>query len=143
MEVSETKKYELCFWLKDDGAAPLALFDSVKNVIQKAGGAVITEHQPEKRNLAYPIQKQRSGFWSEIVFSSLPEAVKQIKKDLKYEGAILRQIILSAPEMKPLKEHLVRPVQTVKTKTASELSGESPKQIQEQLDSKLKEILES
>ena len=146
MDTLDTKKYELCFWLKDDGTgvAPIVFFDSVKGVVQKAGGFIISERQPEKRNLAYAIQKQRAGYWCEIMFSGAPEILFQIKTDLKYETAILRKIIVVVPDVK---EKKVRSTRAVRKPESSEGEPERatgfPQEMQEQLDSKLKEILES
>jgi ribosomal protein S6 len=145
MDEQETKQYELCFWLKDDNssAAPLSLFESVKNLVQKSGGVITSEHQPEKRNLAYPIQKQRAGFWCEIVFSGVPEVLRQIESGLKYETAILRKTMVVCPvlkKMKPRREHLAKSAE-ISAATLPDLR--SPQEIQEQLDTKLKEILET
>jgi len=144
MDTLDRKKYELCFWLKDDGTgnAPVAIFDSVKDIIQKADGSIISEHQPEKRNLAYPVQKQRSGYWCEIVFALLPESLAKIKEDLRYETAILRKITLAVlePKIKGKKERPARPAAATQK---TEAANDSPEGKQQELDSKLKEILES
>src|SRR3972149_1560274 len=58
--------YEICFWIKDDNTdiVPVGVLDSVKQMVLKLEGEVTSERLPEKRLLAYLIEKQRTAYWT-------------------------------------------------------------------------------
>jgi len=64
-------EYEICFWLKDAGTDTLPVQDleKIRNAVEKSGGSITSEKALEKRFFAYPLKKQKTGFWGEIQFS--------------------------------------------------------------------------
>ena len=137
--------YEICFWIKDDNTdvVPVGVLDRMKQAILKLEGEVVSERLPEKRLLAYPIEKQRTAFWTELAFNLAPEKLAGLKEELKYEDKILRKIILARiiRKAKPKKISLEQKTQPARPRPIA--TEEEVKEIEAQLDSKLKEILES
>ena len=137
--------YEICFWIKDDNTdiVPVGVLDRVKQAVLKLEGEVTSERLPEKRLLAYLIEKQRTAYWTELVFNLAPEKLAGLKEELKYEDKILRKIILvrRIRKVKPKTGSLEHKAQAARPKLAA--TEEEVKEIEAQLDSKLKEILES
>ena len=137
--------YEICFWIKDDNTdvVPGGVLDRMKQAILKLEGEVVSERLPEKRLLAYPIEKQRTAFWTELAFNLAPEKLAGLKEELKYEDKILRKIILARiiRKAKPKKISLEQKTQPARPRPIA--TEEETKEIEAQLDSKLKEILES
>ena len=115
----------------------------MKQAVLKLEGEVTSERLPEKRLLTYLIEKQRTAYWTELVFNLAPEKLADLKEVLKYEDKILRKIILvrRIRKAKAKKISLEHKAQAARPKLAA--TEEEVKEIEAQLDSKLKEILES
>ena len=141
------QKYELCFWVKDDPDTgdPQAVVDAVRQVLEKLGGVVEQARQPEKRFLAYPIAKQHTAFWAELVFSLEPQNLKAFTDGLKYENRILRKMVQAYRQLKVSMPHPRR------RSDLAEAEAERPREARKpgavpadaDLDTKLKQILES
>ncbi len=137
-------EYEICFWLKDDGTDtfPIESLEKIRNAVEKSGGSIISEKALEKRFLAYPIKKQKTGFWGEIQFSGETSMIEKIRKVLQYDNDILRKMVFEIKKPKKIK----------KTRTGIKRAEAQPKafakpeekvQVSEEvLDTKLKEILD-
>ncbi|MEW5805417.1 MAG: 30S ribosomal protein S6 [Patescibacteria group bacterium] len=137
--------YQICFWLKDPGAdrIPEAEQKKIEQAISRAGGAIISSRPLGKRPMAYPIKKQTTGFWGEVVFSLTPGKLKQVEKLLLYEDQILRKTIFTVlPEKrkKAVRPRKPAPVfETAPTDSAKEIKEPVSDKV---LETKLKEILE-
>jgi ribosomal protein S6 len=134
----ETKLYEICFWVKDLGKdeALEAEQEKIKQAVSAAGGVISFLKALEKRPLAYPIKKQKIGWWGKIVFGIAPEKLTGIRKALLYEQAILRKTIFELKPEKQKKKIFKKPV-------FQEMPIPKPEAVLDKvLDTKLKEILE-
>ncbi len=140
----ESTPYEICFWIKDDNTdnIPVAVFDKIKQAVLKFDGEAVTERLPEKRLLAYPIAKQRTAYWAELAFNLAPDKLASFKEELKYEDKILRKVVLLRQEKKSFKPRVMAEQRETAPRPKPITSPEQAKEIEEQLDTKLKEILE-
>ena len=88
--------YELAVVVKPDlteDAFNIA-FDELKNLIEKAGGAVEKVEQWDKKKLAYEIQKFHEGFYNFIFFSATPNVSLELESKLRINENILRYLIV-------------------------------------------------
>jgi small subunit ribosomal protein S6 len=67
-----------------------AVFDQVRDLITKNGGEITDPGTPEKKRLAYEIQKMNEGWYAFIKFNAEPEAPAQIEKQLRITANVLR-----------------------------------------------------
>lgn len=136
-------EYEICFWLKDSGTdiLPTESLEKIRHAVQNSGGSIISEKPLTKRYLAYPIKKQKSGFWGEIQFSGETSAVEAIRKTLQYENDILRKMIFEVKKPKKIAKPRTGMKKTEIAAKARTRSEEKVQVSEEALDTKLKEIL--
>ncbi|HCI05267.1 MAG: 30S ribosomal protein S6 [Parcubacteria group bacterium GW2011_GWC1_45_9] len=137
-------EYEICFWLKDLGTDSLPLEDQekIRQAILNSGGSILTEKTLEKRSLAYPIKKQKTGFWGELQFSGASTSVEGVRKALQYEPNILRKMIFELKKPKKIRKlrTLTRKIESFQKEPRQE---ERVQVSEEVLDTKLKEILDN
>ena len=135
-------EYEICFWLKDAGTDTLPVQDleKIRNAVEKSGGSIISEKALEKRFSAYPLKKQKTGFWGEVQFSGETSIIEKIRKALQYENNILRKMIFEVKKPKKVKK--VRILKRAESSVRDSAKKEEKVQVSEEvLDTKLKEIL--
>lgn len=140
--------------------------EKIKKIIEEGGGKVLEETSWGKKDLAYPIKKEKQGFYEFIIFQSDPALIASFEQKIKLLEEVLRFMICiaipspTAEEKKEIKEKAEKPKEKTKkekktppktsktTKTKTTLEKESSKEesaLDEQykeLDKKLKEILE-
>lgn len=75
-----------------------ATFEQVKDIIVKNGGNITDPGTPEKKRLAYEIQKMNEGFYSFIKFEAGPTAPALIESRLRITSNILRFLIVKEGE---------------------------------------------
>jgi small subunit ribosomal protein S6 len=66
----------------------------VRDIIAKHNGSASDIKELGRQKLAYPIKKEREGFYYLINFHIDPEAVSKIKKTLALNESILRMMII-------------------------------------------------
>lgn len=145
---NEQKQYELiCILEPHLQEADLSSFkqDFEKLVIDNKG-RIIHFMEPEKRNLAYPINKQNQGIYLVSHIQIEPESVINLSKQLKANKQILRHLItyLEAPETGIEKPRAVkRPPKITKTPAYAKTSASKPenKATLEEIDKKLDELV--
>lgn len=131
------KTYELYCWMQDASNVS-EVAQELKEIIVQLGGEIISERHPEKRDLAYPIRKQKTAFLFELVFSFPPGNISHLKKELSNKDKLLRNLILQKKEK--------RAVQAQSSRAAKPRTSVSKKEkavSEKQLDKKLEEILQS
>jgi len=107
------------------------LREKINSIIQKEGGVLNEASLPMKRDLAYPIQKQKEAFFINLNFYFEPEKMKNLEKELKSEKKILRYLILATT---PIKVPLAKERKMSKPK--------KPKKVElKEIEKKLEEIL--
>lgn len=81
----ELVRYELAFWLEGSLAQDKrqAEKDSLTSFLRELGGKDIKTEDFELRGLAYPIRKQKDGYFGTIIFSLLPEKIEKLQSELK------------------------------------------------------------
>jgi len=126
----------------------------VIKVIAKNQGKVIKEDFWGKKELAYPIKKQRFGFYNILVVDLPPENIASLDHELKLINSIIRYLIV---KQEIVKKEKVKPSKRIKKavkpkieekikKEKKEIKEEKEKKIAEKereavLDKKLEEIL--
>ena len=137
-------EYEICFWLKDPGidSPPFEDQEKIRQAVTSAGGSIIAEKTLEKRSLAYPIKKQKTGYWGELQFSGDSKSVEAVRKALQYEQNILRKMIFELKKPKKTKKFGTGPRKT-ESFSREPRQEEKVRVSEEVLDTKLKEILDN
>ena len=137
-------EYEICFWLKDAGTdtLPIENLEKIRNAVEKSGGSIISEKALEKRFLAYPIKKQKTGFWGEIQFFGETSMIEKIRKALQYDNDILRKMVFEVKKPKKIKKTRTGIKRTETQPRAFARPEEKVQVSEEALDTKLKEILD-
>lgn len=145
----DSKKYEFAYILSPKVADEEALTWSGKlaKLIEDAEAIVSHQEVPQKRRLAYPIKKEKNGFFGWVTFSANPEKISAIEKKIKNEEYVLRHLIVEAVEV-PLREprpFIPRSGTSRPTKIPAVQPADSGKEEEkldlEELDKKLEEIL--
>ncbi|MEO0095637.1 MAG: 30S ribosomal protein S6 [candidate division WOR-3 bacterium] len=72
----------------------------VEELIKKSGADSIRHQVLGKKVLAYPVEKQKEGFYVNYEFSVLPDKIAEIKDKLKHHSNVLRFMIISKERRK-------------------------------------------
>uniref|UniRef100_A0A7C6A810 Small ribosomal subunit protein bS6 n=1 Tax=candidate division WOR-3 bacterium TaxID=2052148 RepID=A0A7C6A810_UNCW3 len=91
------KNYEAVFILSPELSkeAVQKLTNEVKKSIESANGERIVEEKLEKRQLQYPIKKQKEGIYFICQFTAPPQAIAKIKDAFKHNESILRYAFIA------------------------------------------------
>ncbi len=95
--------YETVFVLPGD-AQPQKVDDfveKVKNLIAQKGGEVTLTDKWGRRRLAYPIRRQREGYYTFLQFNAEPSFVAELNQFFRVSEEVLRQVICKALKGKP------------------------------------------
>lgn len=68
-----------------------------KKRITDDGGEITFEDFWGKRELAYPINKKTSGFYSVLQFTLSGENIRTLEEDLRLDSKVLRQLVTKVP----------------------------------------------
>jgi ribosomal protein S6 len=101
------KRYEGLFILN-----PAAREEGVKDVLDKisaeittAGGKVETVQKMDKKHFSRVANKKHSaGFYANVIFTSTPSVIAQLRSKLTLNEEIFRVLFTQAPEPKPTKQ---------------------------------------
>ncbi|MFH1308755.1 MAG: 30S ribosomal protein S6 [Patescibacteria group bacterium] len=145
----QTNNYELTFILSPQiqGDDLNNTKNEIQDLIKKANG-IIEFKREEKKELAYPINKQGQGIYLTTNLIISPEKINDISKELKINKKILRHLIrqLSIPKPeKPKKEKKPEEIKREiieKKEKIEKRKIESDKTKLEEIDKKLDEIIE-
>jgi len=90
-----TKDYELTLLLpfQDQDSKREEMLNTINNIIQNHKGKLKDSVSPYETSLGYSIKGQNKAFLTVISFSSEPEELIQIEKDLKERKEILRYFL--------------------------------------------------
>jgi len=94
-KMTKEKKYELCFVLGESHSEEEAkeVASKVRKIIENRGGKVEKDYFWGKKKLAYPIAKSLFGYYFILIFSSNPESIVKITKDLNLKEKVIRYLI--------------------------------------------------
>lgn len=140
--------YAFSYWIKanEKGAVPEDVLTDLKKKVIELGGEVLNEATPIKRRIAYPIAKEREGFFGILNVSLPADAPETLQKSFARDKRLLRLMIsVSAPLP-------VRPARRVPVNTHVDAGTRSPKTTPENVeagtslqdfDKRLEEILKT
>ncbi|MBI3087923.1 MAG: 30S ribosomal protein S6 [Candidatus Omnitrophica bacterium] len=99
-----TRNYEALIILKSVGTeAELAqAVAQVEEPIKKLGGRVEHSENMGRRRLAYRIARQQEGCYQLIRFQLAPEQLEELKRALRLNETIVRYLILSRENGRPV-----------------------------------------
>ena len=96
-EVSNKTLYEGLFLLSPGAVSDLAgSFDTVRGIIERHGGEIITLRRWDDRRLAYAIRGQKRGTFLLSYFEIDGRELAAIERELHFSESITRQLILRA-----------------------------------------------
>jgi len=96
------QQYETLFVLHPDlpEAQIRETIDRAKRLLEGMGGQVGQVHEWGLRDLAYPIQKLRRGYYIVIEYGASGDAVRELERTLKIADEVLRYVSVRAAEVK-------------------------------------------
>jgi len=71
-----------------------AQLDSIKGWIESAGGSVVETNHWGRRRMAYPIEKQRDGFYALYTLELPADAPAEIERNMRLSENLLRFLIV-------------------------------------------------
>jgi ribosomal protein S6 len=91
------KNYELAYLINPNLPAEeiKTLSEKMAGFVSDLGGMVMSNIEPEKRKLGYPIKKKIEAFLASLNFSLSPEKIKDLKEKILSEKEVLRYIIVA------------------------------------------------
>jgi small subunit ribosomal protein S6 len=98
MRKATTQNYEVTFILGEEASAEqtTAKTQEVRALIEQFGGAVEKDEQWGRRELAYPIKKNRSGMYVTLWFSLPTDQLKALDEALRFDEALIRHLVTKA-----------------------------------------------
>ena len=142
--MTEQKNYEFAYLLSSSIAegAVLAYTGKLTGLIEEGRGVIRHVEEPKRRQFAYPVKKQKTGYFGWTTFAMAPEALAELKKKLKSFEEILR-ILLVEEEIEKRQPFLrsFAPRAAKPWVTPKETARSDEKLDLEALDKKLEEIL--
>ena len=163
MASEETKQnlYELAYFISPQVKENeiVSHINKIKDLISGKKGEISKEEIPHQRRLAYPIKRQKEGFFGFIHFSSSsPKSAREINDALLLDSSILRHLLItvtpkqlaqmkkstqsvSAQEKVKKMMHKAKEEESIFKKEDAVSHLEKHKVELEELDKKLEEIL--
>lgn len=93
-------KYEMMFIVKttiDEGAIK-SVAENLKSVITSMKGEITEEKEIGNKKLAYPINKEITGYYYVLNFNANNEIVAELDRKAKIDENIIRHMIISLDE---------------------------------------------
>ena len=139
------KIYELTYVISPELSSTYAetLKQDVETFIKNKEGVVAASHRISMQTFAYPIKKQRSGYFAIAEFQLPENTVVALKEMLEKHSKVLRHLIVIKKPAKPMKERRTRrPMAMAEvTVSATEEKKRGEKVEMEEMEKKLDEIL--
>ena len=90
------ENYELTFLISPgvEVEEAVLILEKITAFITKAGGSISRSIKPTKRILAYPIEKTREAFLTDLYFTIEAKEIGGLKENIEKEHNILRHLIL-------------------------------------------------
>ena len=92
----DQKNYEFAYLLNPSipEAEVSAVAAKLATMIQENNGIIRHQEEAHRRQLAYPIKKERRAYFGYVTFSMLPEHITNCKKKFADETYLLRSLLL-------------------------------------------------
>ncbi|MGO0123480.1 30S ribosomal protein S6 [Desulfothermobacter acidiphilus] len=71
-----------------------AVVEKFKKIVEEKGGTVVNVDRWGKRRLAYPIDKEREGYYVVMAFQAESPVVNELDRVFKITGDVLRHIVV-------------------------------------------------
>jgi|GEM_PF-1463132 len=96
--MSTTNQYEATFILGEDATPEQATakVTSLTETIKGFGGSVSKQELWGKRELAYPIKRNRAGFYVTLWLELPAKSVSDLEKDLRFDESVIRSLVTLA-----------------------------------------------
>ena len=142
----DSKNYELSYLLSPslNEEEVLTYAGKLTTLIEESKGMIRRVEGPKKRQLSYPINKQKQAYFGWTTFSLAPEFAVSLEKKLKGQESMLRHLLVEeeVEVLRPMPLRVV-PSRPVRPRPAP---LKMPKPVEEKLDlealdKKLEEIL--
>lgn len=93
-------KYEMMFIVKTtvEEAAVKAVVDNFKSVITSMNGEITDEKDMGQKKLAYPIDKEITGFYYVINFNANNDIITELDRKAGIDENVIRHMIISLEE---------------------------------------------
>ena len=126
------KTYEFTYLIKPDISKEdlNSLQEIIKSFIKEEEGSIARINPPLKKDLAYPIKKNKEAFLADLTFDLKPDKLDSLEKKIKSEKRIIRYLLLKKKLLK--KKLRVRATRKPQPKAKVELK---------EIEKKLEEIL--
>lgn len=100
MSITRTYTYEGMFLLSQAVAANLGdAVAHIRQIIEKAGGSIISMRKWDERRLAYEIKKQKRAMFILVYFSAPAPRLHEIERSCNLSEQILRNLIIRADHL--------------------------------------------
>lgn len=109
----------------------------IEEIVKKFEGTIEFK-QIEKKDLAYPINKQGQGIYIISLLTIIPDNVNNLSKELKINKKVLRHLISSMPIIKKTKK---KPASKKALKRKMEMKPKEKTDLKE-IDQKLDDIID-
>ncbi len=96
----EMRKYEIMFIVKPDleEAVIKTTFDSMKNLLEEQGSKITEVKEMGQKELAYEIEKYKTGYYFYFLIEANKEAVKEFDRVALINENIIRHLIIKVSE---------------------------------------------
>ncbi len=90
--------YDLTYWIKIS-LDPKEIENKVLELIKNLDGEVIGVNESQKKQMAYPIEKETHGYLSSVFFYAEPQTAEKLNFELKRFNGILRFLIVKRKKL--------------------------------------------
>jgi small subunit ribosomal protein S6 len=98
MREASLTKYELTFILGENATAEqsTAKTKEITALLEKMGGSVEKTEEWGRRDLAYPINRNRTGLYTTMWFELPTDQVNPLEKALRFDESVIRSLVTKA-----------------------------------------------
>lgn len=149
------KLYEIAYFfnpnIKEEEVQTVNI-QKIKDLISELSGEIVKEQAAQKKKLAYPVKKEKQGYFGFMLFNFDPANLKALDKKLKLDESILRYLVISVDKdylahMKRQEEEIKEKFQKIMHPTTEGFTKKSAKfedkvKLEAEIEKKLEEILD-
>lgn len=94
------RKYEIMFIVKPDldEAVTKTTFETMKNLLEEKGSKIVEVKEMGRKELAYEIQKYKTGYYFYFLVEANNEAVKEFDRVALINENIIRHLVIKVSE---------------------------------------------
>ena len=102
--MSKIKHYETMFILKPTltDEETVAQLDTIRGIIEKNGGEIISADNVGQRELAYEIEKCKRGYYYVLYFKGNPSGIAEIERNYRINENLIRFIFIKFESKKEI-----------------------------------------